>query len=175
MTAFIDKLSNEERRIFEEYKSLFTRLDELWEEYEENGLNTLNNWERDKVVLIEKISKLSGLVKRLSEEINELKIKVDVGLLSQEEVEPKLEELRESINEISGKLEALEAAYNELIRRAETHKKRILPAKIRASREELERRLEDLEEKFRRGEISETIYEKLKDEIMSLLKLISTG
>ncbi len=174
VAELVDRLSDEEKRIFEEYKTHLTRLDQLWEEYEKNGLDILHQWERDKVVLMEKISKLSGLIKRLNEEINELKIKVDVGLLSQEEVEPRLEELHSSINEINSKLEALEAAYNELTKRVEMHKKRILPAKIRASREELEKRLENLEEKFRRGEISEVIYEKLKDEIVSLLKLVST-
>jgi|GEM_PF-2562566 len=170
---FIDKLSDEERRIFEEYRTLFSRLDELWEEYEKTGIDTLHQWEKDKVILMEGISKLSGLVKRLNEEINELKIKVEVGLLSQEEAESRLEELGSSVNEVNGKLKALEAAYNELAERAEIHRKRILPARIRASREELERRLEDLEERFRKGEISEVIYEKLKNEVINLLKLIS--
>ena len=169
----MDRLLGEVRRIYEEYSVLFSRLDELWEEYERNSFDVLHRWEKDKVILLEKISKLSGLIKRLNEEINELKIKVDVGLISEEEAERSLEELKNAVDEVSAKLEVLERAYNELVKRAEIHKKRVLPAKVKIPRDELERKLSELEERFARGEISETMYRRLKSELTELLRLAS--
>ncbi len=169
----MDRLLGEDRRIYEEYSVLFSRLDELWEEYERNSFDVLHRWEKDKVILLEKISKLSGLIKRLNEEINELKIKVDVGLISEEEAERSLEELKNAVDEVSAKLEVLERAYNELVKRAEIHKKRVLPAKVKIPRDELERKLSELEERFARGEISETMYRRLKSELTELLRLAS--
>jgi len=173
MVEFMDRLLGEDRRIYEEYSVLFSRLDELWEEYERNSFDVLHRWEKDKVILLEKISKLSGLIKRLNEEINELKIKVDVGLISEEEAERSLEELKNAVDEVSAKLEVLERAYNELVKRAEIHKKRVLPAKVKIPRDELERKLSELEERFARGEISETMYRRLKSELTELLRLAS--
>ena len=166
------KLSYDEKKIYDNYRELFAKLDELWAQYEKESYEIIKRWDIDKILLLEKMSKLSGLLKRLDEEINELRVKVDVGLISHEDAETNIEKLESLKNETIEKLTALEQAYSILSQKAEKHKKKILPLKIKASREEIEDKLIKLDERFKKGEIEEAVYQRLRRELLELLKYV---
>jgi len=170
--TFLGRLDSAERSIYDKYAERLSELNEMWREYCESASRTLGDWEIDKVEILERLSKLTGYISRLEEEINELYVKAEIGLIDRDSMAERVERLEAEKRSMEERIEALRNALEEIERRAEPHRGRVLLALLPSSREEIEEKIRELEERYQRGEISEGVYSRTKSELSKILKYL---
>ncbi len=154
----------------ERLEELFGKVEELWSQYRQAAIEAIEEWEKTRIPLAERANILKTLIKTYEKELEELRVKAELGLTDPEKASEKIEKLGEELEayktELSRILDIMER-YDKL---SLEHLKRAgLPVPVSAA--ELKQRLMQLEELFKEGLIDEDTYKKLKEGLEAQLAL----
>ncbi len=152
-------------------EDLFKEIDELWAQYRSRAKDAIEEWDKSRVELLEKISLYVGFLTSIERELEELTVMVELGLLSKEKVSEKMEYLFRRREELKLKINELKETLEQFEKWALTHRKRIGPITTISGEEELRSKLEELERLKERGTIDEKTYKRLKNELEALLAI----
>jgi len=157
---------------YENLEQFFEDADRAWSEYTETVKRCLLEWERRRPLLSEKIAVLKARIGSNLKEIEELRVKADLGIIDEEKAQRKINALSEESVNMIHELETTWLTFERNVYKAILHMRRIgLPPDI--SKEDIESKLKDLESSFKRGIISsKDVFDELKrllDEQLSLI------
>ncbi|MEM1508731.1 MAG: hypothetical protein QXY49_04570 [Thermofilaceae archaeon] len=102
-----EPLLSSEISTYEKFIAAIEELEGTWKEYVEKVNNLLSEWEKTKVKLLEKISKVEGLLKAVNEELEELKVEAMLGLLNEDETKNRLDYLEQRKTKLESRLKSL--------------------------------------------------------------------
>ncbi len=162
----------------ESYKTLdnrlseeFNRVEELWEQYRRDALKVIHEWEKERLPLVERLNVLRNLIKIYEKEIEELKLKVDLGLEDEKKASEKIDQLSKELEDFKNEYKTILEIIERYDKLSHIHLKRTgLPTK--ADAEEIKRRLSELDVMLQEGVIDEETYNQLKEELETFLKLL---
>ncbi len=155
-------------------ENIFDGADRIWEEYSGAVKRSLLEWEKLRLSLAEKIAVLKTKISTNLKEMEELKIKVELGLIDEEKAQRKIDALSKENVEMMRELEAAWLVFEKNTLKSILHAMRLgLPLDI--TPEEVERKIEELENSYKRGIISSNeTYEEIKKLLNEQLSLISS-
>ncbi|QOJ79690.1 hypothetical protein IG193_04345 [Infirmifilum lucidum] len=155
-------------------ENIFDSADKIWEEYSVTVKRSLLEWERLRPALTERIAVLKTRISTNLKEMEELKIKVELGLIDEEKAQRKIDILSKENVEMIRELEATWLVFEKNMLKSILHAKRLsLPLDI--TPEEVEGKIEELESCYRRGVInSSETYDELKKLLNEQLSLIAS-
>lgn len=158
---------------YEEFIKKIEKIDEFWQTYRKEVYEMLKEWIKLRIELLNLISKYVGILSRIEEEIIELTIKKEIGIISENEADYKIQELNDIKQKKEEELKKIKDIFEYIDYKASIHNIRAeTPIGTISSSNEIEKRLEKLDEMRKQGEIDENLYNKLKDELEKLLSLI---
>ncbi len=145
----------------------FERLDEMWRIYRSECDRVVKKWTTLRLALIDYSARLSGLVKKIEEEIEELKVKVELGLIDEEKAQHRIEYLEERKEALETELEKTKTILQKYDQWAISHKH---AAKLvgDTSLVEIVAKLEELKKS---GSISDETYNRIKQELKEILSM----
>lgn len=157
-----------------ELSTLFEEADKAWDEYVATVKRELVAWERLRPALVERLSILRARISSSLEEAEELKVKLELGLIDEEKSQKKLNALLEEIPAMRSELEQAWLLLERNTLKSILHMKRLnLPLDV--TEEDLRKKLESIETSFKRHIIdSKDVYEELKQLVEQQLQLVST-
>lgn len=91
--------------------NLLTKLDALdaaWKEYEGRVRSLLDEWEKVKIRLLEKISKAESLLRAVNTDLEKMNVELALGLLNEDEVRNRKAELESRKSKLEARLKALQ-------------------------------------------------------------------
>ncbi len=165
-------LEPEEREVYSRFEEEFKNLDNLWEKYKTNGIDLISRWDRYRVKVLDKVSKLAGIVSSIQVELNELKIKVELGLLDEEKANRRIENLEEKLKNLESRLISLRNFLETFEKWSLSHRKRIGPLPTISGAEEIREKVNELEKLYKEGQVREDVYKRIKSELETLLALL---
>lgn len=115
-----------EARSYEEFAAALDGLDKAWESYARGVREVVEEWEKVKVKLLERISKTEGLIGAIRSEVEELKVEIALGLRSEEESRGELEKLEERMVRLEERLKALRDFLEDVETRIGEHRERVM-------------------------------------------------
>lgn len=158
-------LSEEIEKIVEKYEVEIKRLEDLWQSYREAARTMVNSWIRERVNIIAKISELEGLLKSYENELKELEVKYEIGVINEEELTRKTGPLIENMRILRDTLDKLKESLKRIDEIMIIH---ALQAKLPmsgGSLNDIKKKLKALKELYEKGQIRKEVYEKLKLEL----------
>ncbi|AKG38952.1 MAG: hypothetical protein ACP5II_07730 [Infirmifilum sp.] len=157
----------------EEIKNIFDGADKAWEEYVSTTKQALLQWEKTRPALLEKIAVLKTRISSNLSELEEIQLKVELGLLEEEKSQKKFDELSSETVTMVHELENLWVAYEHASLKSIQHMKRIgIP--LDTSLEETKKKLEEIENSFRDGIISsKEVYEELRKTVEEQIRILT--
>ncbi|ABL78132.1 hypothetical protein [Thermofilum pendens] len=157
--------------VIERLKGLYDKADDLWGEYVESVKAAVREWELSKLDLLSELSELKAKLESDLKALEELKLKVELGLVDKEKAEKKIGELESEVEKLRGEVESLWVALEEFTLRSLTHSKRAgLPLGL--TEEDVASKQETLKKAFERGVIGETAYNAIRSTLEQLLELL---
>ncbi len=157
--------------IDEELKEMFQRIEDLWNQYREEALKVIYEWEKQRLPLVERLNIVRNLVDTYEKEIEELKVKIELGLEELNKVNEKIERLSSELERLKNELNQLTEIINKYDDLSRIHLKRAgLPVKL--SSEEIKKRIEELNKMHEEGIIDDETYNKLLEELEAQLALV---
>lgn len=159
--------------LFANLESLFDVADKIWEDYTAQVKQSLLNWEKLRPLLLEKITILKTRISSNLKELEEIQLKVELGLLEEEKSQKKFNSLSEETISLIHELETLVILFEKTTLKSIQHMKRIgIPLDI--TPEDIQRKIDETDHSFREGIISsEDIYKELKHILEDQLQLVS--
>ena len=115
-----------EARSYEEFAAALDRLDKAWESYVRGVRELMEEWEKVKVKLLERISKTEGLIEAIKNEVEELRVEIALGLRSEEESKEEVERLEERRARLEDRLKALRGFLEDVETRVREHRERVM-------------------------------------------------
>uniref|UniRef100_A0A7C3WQK5 Uncharacterized protein n=1 Tax=Thermofilum pendens TaxID=2269 RepID=A0A7C3WQK5_THEPE len=142
-------------------KELFEHVERLWDSYVAEVRRTLREWERLRPLLAERLSVLKTRIASNLEEIQELNLKRELGLVDEAKAKRRLEELSAETPQLMRELEELWVLAESIMRDSIVNMKRAgIPLDV--SEEDVLTKEKELEECFRNAIVSKEVYERLK-------------
>jgi glutathionylspermidine synthase len=142
-------------------KELFEQVDRLWESYVAEVRRSLREWERLRPLLVERLSVLKSVIASNLEEMQELSLKLELGLVDEAKAKRRLEELNAETPRLVRELEELWVLTERIVRDSILHMRRAgMP--IDVSEEDIAGKEKEVEECFKASIISKEAFEKLK-------------
>lgn len=114
-----------ERAAYEKFMEAIRELEETWKGYVEKVDNLVGEWEKTKVKLLEKISKVEGLLKAVSEELEELRVEAMLGLVNEDETTNKLSYLEQRKTKLESRLTSLKNMLEDIEVKIAEHSNRV--------------------------------------------------
>ncbi len=114
-----------ERATYEKFMEAITELEEAWKGYVEKVDNLVSEWEKTKVKLLEKISKVEGLLRAVSEELEELKVEAMLGLANEDETKNRLSYLEQRKTRLESRLTSLKNILEDIEVKMAEHNSRV--------------------------------------------------
>lgn len=145
-------------------------LGKLWEEYEREARAVVESWEELREKLRKDLAGLEKAIDTYEAEIEKLESKLRMGLLSDEEYRELRSKLDDELAQRLNFKEQLEKKLAELDRAVLPHFKRVKAAEAKPELAKMRIALSKLEQKYKSGEISREVYERLKNEIEEKIK-----
>lgn len=156
-----------------EVARLFERAESLWRNYVEGARTAIREWERLRPLLYERISVLKAMIRVNLEEMRELSLKVELGLVSEAKAKRRLEVLGAETPALVKELGELWILLEELTEMTILHSRRMgVPAEVRE--EDIEAKARELEECFHGSVIDKEAYEKLRGVIARQLAALKS-
>lgn len=152
---------------------LFERAENLWQSYVEGAKAAIREWERLRPLLSERISVLKAMIKVNIEEMQELSVKVELGLVDEAKAKRKLEQLNSETPALVKELGELWSLLEELTERTIAHLRR-MGAPVEVREEDIEAKVRELEECFRGSMVDKETYEKLREVLARQLAALKT-
>lgn len=100
-------------------------LDSLWNTYSSRVKRVMDEWEKVKVKLLERISKVSSLLEAVNEDLEKLNLEIMLGLASEDEKKSEKDKLIEMKNKYENRLKALQEFLDEIESRVLEHSERL--------------------------------------------------
>ncbi|MEM1714539.1 MAG: hypothetical protein QXE91_02005 [Thermofilaceae archaeon] len=100
-------------------------LDNLWSDYSNRVKRVMEGWEKIKVKLLERISKVSSLLRAVNEDLEKIDVEIMLGIASEEEKKSDKEKLIEIKNKLESRLKALQMFLEDIESRIVEHSERI--------------------------------------------------
>jgi archaellum component FlaC len=166
------------REQLERFRESFLKAEELWNNYYTFVKTTVREWEAFKIDLLDRLSEVRVKLEADLRTTEELSLKLDLGLLSEEKVKKKLDELQEEIARLKEEYQTLWLAYEEITLMYITHcVKSGLPVSLSAG--DIEEKKEELKSAVNKKMVSEEVAQQLEkilsDEASMLLHLHEKG
>ncbi|MCS7104488.1 MAG: hypothetical protein NZ954_02850 [Thermofilaceae archaeon] len=95
----------------ENRRAIQTKLDELnviWRNYVDHARALMDEWEKVKVKLLEKISRTESLLSSVNEELEKLNLEIVLGLANEDEKKDEKSKLEERKSLLEARLKALQ-------------------------------------------------------------------
>lgn len=157
--------------IDEKLKEIFQQIEDLWSQYREKALEAIYEWEKQRLPLVERLNIVRGLVDTYEKEIEELKVKIELGLEEPDKVKDKIENLSSELERLKSELGQLTEIINRYDNLSRIHLKRAGPP-VKLSPEEIRKRIEELNKMLEEGVIDEKTHKKLLEELEAQLALV---
>jgi len=152
-------------------KELFEQVGRLWDSYVAEVRKTLREWERLRPLLAERLSVLKSLIASNLEEMQELNLKLELGLVDEAKARRRLEELNAETPKLTRELEELWVLTERIVRDSILHMKRAgMP--IDVSEEDVAGKEKEVEECFKASIISKEAFKKLKEILAEQLAVL---
>jgi archaellum component FlaC len=166
------------REQLERFRESFLKAEELWNNYSTFVKTTVREWEAFRIDLLDRLSEVRVKLEADLRTTEELSLKLDLGLLSEEKVKKKLDELQEEIARLKEEYQTLWLAYEEITLMYITHcVKSGLPVSLSAR--DIEEKKEELKSAINKKMVSEEVAQQLEkilsDEASILLHLHEKG
>ncbi|MEM0023661.1 MAG: hypothetical protein QW407_01640 [Thermofilaceae archaeon] len=100
-------------------------LDNLWSDYSNRVKRVMDGWEKIKVKLLERISKVSSLLRAVNEDLEKIDVEIILGIASEEEKRGEKEKLIEMKNKLENRLKALQMFLEDIESRIVEHSEKI--------------------------------------------------
>ncbi|MEM1690593.1 MAG: hypothetical protein QXG48_05100 [Thermofilaceae archaeon] len=100
-------------------------LDNLWSDYSNRVKRVMDGWEKIKVKLLERISKVSSLLRAVNEDLEKIDVEIILGIASEEERRGEKEKLIEMKNKLENRLKALQMFLEDIESRIVEHSEKI--------------------------------------------------
>jgi len=100
-------------------------LDRAWSEYVSKVRQLVDEWEKVRVKLLEKISRASSLLRSINEDLERLNLEIALGLASEEEKREERERLEAMRAKLEGRLKALQDFLETIEGRVLEHSERL--------------------------------------------------
>ena len=156
-------------------RELFEQVDRLWDSYVGEVKKVLREWGRLRPLLAERLSVLRSRIASNLEEMQELNLKLELGLVDEAKARRRLEELNAETPKLVRELEELWVLTERITRDSILHMKRAgIPVDI--SEEDVVSKEREAEECFKASVISRETFERLKEilaEQLAALKPLS--
>jgi len=152
-------------------KELFEQVGRLWDSYVAEVRKTLREWERLRPLLAERLSVLKSLIASNLEEMQELNLKLELGLVDEAKARRRLEELDAETPKLVRELEELWVLTERIVRDSILHMKRAgMP--IDVSEEDVAGKEKEVEECFKASIISKEAFKQLKEILAEQLAVL---
>ena len=112
----------ESRKILE---SKLNELDELWSSYVGRVRQVMDEWEKVKVKLLERISKVNSLLKAVNEDLEKINVEIMLGLASEDEKKDEKNKLENMKIKLESRLKALQEFLEAIESRIIVHGERL--------------------------------------------------
>jgi len=165
-------LSEELEVLLNRYEAEIQRLERMWREYQEAVRRSLNSWISDRTKVMRKISEYTGLVEKYNDEIKELAIRHNIGLIEEKELTEMVEDLKNKISEVERILNNIKSRLEELDKNYMRHALQAKLPFVSTTVKEIKERLAKLEKLKEEGKVSEEVYEKLRQELEEQLRAL---
>ncbi len=180
LESFINAILEYVNRKYEEYRNLLEKINTLWNEYKRAVEDLKRRWDIDSTLISSRIEELKHELDLAKKLLEELKIKRELDLIDEETYSAGLSTLNEILSRISSIYEELRRKYEELENQVKEHWVRSIDV-ILVSPEKIDEIIAEVEEAARRGELSDSVYERLMRDLQVLkrvvqaLELLKTG
>jgi len=158
---------------YDEITKFFDELEELWSTYVSKGKEFLDACEALKFRILELLAENNGIMSFCDEKIEELNVKMEIGIIDSETYAKKSELFSSTKNKCSEISKELNRILADISSKIAKMKERIEKRPHITDIDELKERAEKLKESYDRGEISEEDYEELKKRITQLVEILS--
>lgn len=145
-------------------------LGRLWEEYEREARVIVESWEEVREKLRRDLFGLEKAIDAYETEIERLETKLKLGMLSEKEYEEVRSRLDAELAQRLSAKEKLERRLADLDRAVLPHFKRVKATEVKPEIAKMRIALSRLEQKFKSGEITKDVYERLRSEIEEKIK-----
>ncbi len=112
----------ESRRRFERE---LDELDGMWSDYASRARRLLDEWEKVKVKLLEKISRVDSLLRSVNEDLEKISVEIMLGLASEEEKREERAKLEDMKSRLESRLRALQEFLDAIESRIAAHSERL--------------------------------------------------
>ena len=112
----------ESRRRFERE---LDELDGMWSDYAARARRLLDEWEKVKVKLLEKISRVDSLLRSVNEDLEKISVEIMLGLASEEEKREERAKLEDMKSRLESRLRALQEFLDAIESRIAAHSERL--------------------------------------------------
>ena len=112
----------ESRRRFERE---LDELDGMWSDYASRARRLLDEWEKVKVKLLEKISRVDSLLRSVNEDLEKISVEIMLGLASEEEKREERAKLEDMKSRLESRLRALQEFLDVIESRIAAHSERL--------------------------------------------------
>ncbi|OYT30915.1 MAG: hypothetical protein B6U94_04925 [Thermofilum sp. ex4484_79] len=147
-------------------------LDNLWKNYEEEVSKVLNEWMAFKDIVIGRLNAVDRILVALNSEINKTRIEYELGLISLDDHNRRLEKLKERMKRYEEEKVFLIQETERLEEAINPHVQRVKLEELKWDIGKLQLSLAKLEDMFNQGKIDKQLYEKIKREIENELERI---
>jgi len=165
-------LEPDEKESYSRFEEEFRELDNLWDTYKNTGMDLISRWDKYRVRVLDKVSKLAGIVSSIQRELNELKVKVELGLLDEEKANRRIERLDEKLKTLESRLISLRNFLETFEKWSLTHRRRIGPLPTISGAEEIREKINELENLYKNKQVREDVYKRIKAELETLLAIL---
>jgi len=148
-------------RFEESIKSLGNK----WRDYEGSVQETRRVWEREKMKLRQYLTVLQGMISRYNEELREVSLRRNMGLIDEETFNQLRESINKKLSDVSSRVKELSERFQAVESEVSQHFRRVVSTSITPEVSKLKLSLAKLEEMYREGKVGKEIYEKLKAEL----------
>ena len=166
---------SESEEILNHYETVLNELHRLWNNYREAVQRAISTWIMERPKVISKISELQGLLEHYEEELRELTIKHELGLLDEDKLEESARPIREEVERLSAQLQRLLERLRRIEKGYVMHAFQARLPFTGASIREIREKLSKLEEMYQAGRIREVVYRKLRRELEEQLRILEAS
>ncbi|GEM_PF-517839 len=162
---------NHVNRKYSEYRSELDKIMKMWNEYKSAVNNVKKNWDVDSIAIYSRINQLKTEIDVIKEQLELLKVKRELELIDEETY-------TKSVNELNEVLSRITSMYDDLIDKYETLEIEIKEHWIRSmdvitiTIDQVDTMIKDLEDAKQRQEIPEELYERLRNDLEMLRRVI---
>lgn len=120
-----ETLLSSEIEIRRALESSLDEVDRLWSSYAEKVRRIMDDWERVKVKLLERISMVNSLLKSVNEDLERLSVEVALGLAEEEDKRGEISKLEAMKMKLENRMKALQDFLEAIEARVLEHGERL--------------------------------------------------